>query len=48
MKLKLAYMEAVKIGDAALVREVRDAAVRWGMTREADLCEQYLVQNYTS
>lgn len=44
MKLKLAYMAAVKIGDTALVTEVRDAALKWGMAREAELCEQYLLQ----
>ena len=46
MKLKQAYMEAVKISDVELVKLVREAAIQWGMNREIELCEQYLLQNY--
>lgn len=45
LKLKLAFLEAAKLEDVALVQEVRDAALRFGMTREAELCDKWLAQH---
>lgn len=36
-------MESVKLDNAVLVREVREAAGRFGLQREAELCDKWLV-----
>eukprot|EP01125_Pyxidicula_operculata_P020500 TRINITY_DN7594_c0_g1_i1.p1 TRINITY_DN7594_c0_g1~~TRINITY_DN7594_c0_g1_i1.p1 ORF type:complete len:2393 (+),score=520.52 TRINITY_DN7594_c0_g1_i1:11-7189(+) len=43
-KFKAAYMEAVKLGSVELVQTIGDEALKYGMNREAELCEKYLQQ----
>jgi hypothetical protein len=44
-KLHSAYLKAAMIGDANLVRAIRDVAEKLGYEREVKCCDDYLLKD---